>query len=422
MPKDLKTSIDFFQAYHNFLKEPARDTIRDTIADPQDTLPQDTLPQDAVPRDTVPGESISPDTSVTEEPAIPDTTSLQQGEDSIQQQPTGELRRDTPEQTPEQTPEPAQAQRITPSASSTTPRAGETEITDSVAVLHEILGVTELPIGKRLQNDPAHHNFLYHIPSIKPRDSISVEEIYQPTRQSPKQLTEQQVQPQQEIPVKNTRTEGYDWITFVLVASLLLIGWTRLFYKKYFISLVKSFHFHNYASSLYFGRNSVTQRASVFLNLNFFIITGVLAFQTLENMPYTLDGIQPLHLWVAFSVFFMTWYAWNFLMSRFIGFVFLRQRVFSEYLHNYNLYRKIAGISLFPIAVIIQFIQEEYREIFLLAGGIIFGIIFLVHIIRGLQVFLKEGISIFYLFLYLCALEFLPIILVFEVFIRHLSS
>ena len=414
MTKDLKTSIDFFQAYYNLLKQPARDTIRDTIVGRQDTLPPDTLrqdtlpqnilPQDTLQQDTLPRDSISPDTAGTGQINPGDTLAAQPASDTLSQ-----------------TPQPVQPQPTSPRQ--TTPAGTEkTEQPDPVAALHDILGVTELPIAARLKNDPAYHNFLYSIPSVKPQDSTKVGDIYQSTEQTPQQLKEKQVQPGKEIPVQDTHKEGYDWITIILVASLLLIGWTRLFYKKYFISLVKSFHFYNYASSLYFGRNSLTQRASAFLNLNFFIITGVLAFQTLQQTPYNLAGIKPLYLWIGFSAFFLVWYAWNFIMSRFIGFVFARQRAFSEYLHNYNLYRKIAGVSLFPIALIVQFIQEDYREIFLIAGGIIFGIIFLVHIIRGLQVFLKENVSIFYLFLYLCALEILPIILVFEVFIRQLSS
>ena len=79
------------------------------------------------------------------------------------------------------------------------------------------------------------------------------------------------------------------------------------------------------------------------------------------------------------------------------------------------------GISLLPVAVVIQFIHEEYSSLFLLIGAILIGILFIAHILRGLQIFIKEGVSIFYLFLYLCALEFLPILLAFEVFIRELS-
>ena len=410
MPKDLKMSIDFFQAYHQLLKKP----VRDTVGSQQDTIPQDTLPRD----------TISPDTLSTEELSLPDTATTQPAIDSLEQEQAVTPAADTTSQTsqPSQAVQPAQAQ---PAVSRQQPPARQRETTkeDPVATLHDILGVTELPIEARLKSDPAYHNFLYNIPSVKPQDSLEIQEIYQPTDQTPRQLREEkQVQPGNEIPAQNPMATGYDWITFILVGSLILVGWTRLFYKKYFISLIKSFHFYNYASTLYFGKNSITQRAGVFLNLNFFIITGLLAFQVIQNFSLSISEIRPVYLWLGFTAFFMVWYAWNFLMSRFIGFVFLRQRAFSEYLHNYNLYRKIAGMAIFPIVTIVQFIQEEYREAFLIAGGILLGIIFLVHIIRGLQVFLKEGVSIFYLFLYLCALEFLPILLVFEVFIRQLSS
>ena len=403
-PKDLTSTVDFLQARQALLENPVGDTIRDTIHSDTTITGQDTLARD----------SISPDTA-----AIEEIVSRETQVDSLQQD-TVAIPADTTRAEPQETVTEVQP---TPAPRQTTRRTTPPpEKKDTTADLYDILNVTELPIAERLENDPAHHNFLYHIPAVRPADTLKSESIYQPTRQTPETTTRQEVKPAQDLPAQTEQQGSYDWVTIILAGSLLLIGWTRLFYKKYFIALLKSFHFYNYAASLYFGRNSLTERAGILLNLNFFVTGGLVLFQTIMNGPHTMTTVQPVYLWLVFTGFLLAWYVWNFLMTRFIGFLFLRQRVFNEYFHNYNLYRKLMGVSLLPVALIVQFIQVEYREYFLIIGGTVAGILFIVHILRGLQVFMKEKVSIFYLFLYLCALEILPLFIVFKLFIRTLTS
>jgi hypothetical protein len=97
-------------------------------------------------------------------------------------------------------------------------------------------------------------------------------------------------------------------------------------------------------------------------------------------------------------------------MTRFTGITFQKREAFNEYFQNYNLYRKIFGLVIFPIVVAIQFTPEEIKLVLIYTGFLLFGIVYLMHILRGLQIFMKKNISLFYLILYLCALEFLPIL------------
>ena len=402
MPKDRTNTIDFLEVYKAMGEQPVRDTIRDTVVTDTASIRQVPAPQDTIVRDTL---------------ATPDTLPAQAQADTAAPDSTVATPADTAARADQTVRPPTDAER----REAQTTRPATREETDTLSGLYRITGATELPISKRLEKDPAHINFLYNIPAVKPREKAEVGDIYRPTKQTPGK-TRQEIREIEQKPLHPEKGQDYDWVTLVLAGSLLLIGWSRLLYRKYFVALVKSFHFYNYASSLYYGKNSLTERAGVLLNLNFFITGGLLGFQALSHSEYTIQGFDPIYQWLLFSGFLMVWYVWNFLTSRAIGFLFLRERVFNQYLHNYNLYRKLMGISLLPFAVVVQFIREEYQEMFLLVGGILAATIFIAHIIRGLQVFAKENVSILYLFLYLCALEFLPLILVFKVFIRELSA
>jgi len=52
---------------------------------------------------------------------------------------------------------------------------------------------------------------------------------------------------------------------------------------------------------------------------------------------------------------------------------------------------------------------------FLLAGLVMTFIFYLFTLNRGIKILMKKQFSVFYLFLYLCTLEFLPILLFLKV-------
>lgn len=404
MPKDLTKTIHFFEAYENIYQEPVSDTLQtDTTITDTSIIDTTIVSQDSSvqiqPGDTINQQDTSEIQLQTKQPAQPDSAML----DSLVRE----------EKETKEAVRPAKTQVSEPVESIK-------EKTDTIADLYEIFGVTELPISKKLQDDPAYHNFLYNIPEVKPMDNKKADAIYQPTDQSLSINNTTEVKQIKELPFEKGIDNGYDWITYVLILSFLLIGWTRLFFSRYFNALIKSIHSFTYASSLYYEKNSLTLRASFLLNFTFFIIGGTFLFQCMNYYELSVPYLTPLNQFLLLSAFFLVWYIWNYLTTGFIGFIFLRQKSFGEYFHNYNLYRKLMGISLFPIIIVLQYISAEYKPIIIVIGIVIFGILYFTHIVRGLQIFLKKNVSIFYLILYLCALEFLPMVVLYEVFTREL--
>ena len=401
MPGANQGAIHFFEAYRDIYLETVEDTIKtDTSGVLQDTVLQaDTVQlQDTIEQqDTV--ERQSPEMQTT----LQDTTR----EDTVQK-----------------TPKPSEPGEIEPTPQPIRPAGRPAEKspaeTDTLADLHQIFGVTELPIKQRLEKDPAFHNFLYNIPAVKPREKSQARQIYLQTKSSAETPKTTEVQEIRELPVQKAVQHSYDWITYLIVAAFLLMGWARLFYRKFFVALLKSFNSYNYAYTLFYGKSSLTARASILLNLVFFITTGIFLFQYLYFYDAALPLEKPYIQLLLLIGFFMAWYTWNYLATQAIGFIFLRQESFQEYLHNYNLYRKMIGFSLLPIILVLQFIAPAYEYIFLLTGIIVFGIIYFAHILRGVQIFLRKKVSIFYLILYLCALEILPLIVLYKLFIKEL--
>jgi hypothetical protein len=361
--------------------------------------------------DTTINDSIRVDTNIVQQDTtdtVPDTTeSFQQVRPELDMDQIDSLLRANEEKEKE-----FEAQKkVTPPPK----RIPEKKTLDTTEALYDIFGVTEMPISKRLEKDPSSVNFLYNIPVYAPADAKEQTSVleYQTEQQSEPGLAQTQK--------KELADTHSNWPLFFLLGIFLIIGWTRLFYRKYFDMLIKSSVFTNYAQNLFYERNSLTTRASLLLNTSFFITLGLFAFQIKEHYGVSfLPSILPVYKMLLLSGFFVIWYAWNGIFTTFVGAIFQRQQSFGEYFHNINLFRKMQGIFLFPVAIVVQYIAPELRAIFIITGVTIFVLIYLFHIIRGLQIFQKNNVSIFYLILYLCALEFLPLMFLFEGIVRKI--
>ncbi len=400
MPGANRGAIHFYEAFRdiylgnveNTIKTDSSGVLQDTVLQADTVQPQDTIePQDTVDRQF-------PEMQTTLQDTLREDTVKAHSEPSE----TREI---------EPTPEP-----VTLAEQNAEKSPAET---DTLAELHRIFGVTRLPITQRLEKDPAFHNFLYSIPAVKPREKSQSRQIYLQAKSAAETAKASEVQEIRELPIHKVQN-GYDWITCLIIAAFLLMGWSRLFYRKFFVALLKSFNSYNYAYTLFYGKSSLTARASVLLNLVFFISAGIFLFQCLTSYDITWPIEKQFIQLLLLTGFFMAWYVWNYLTTQTIGFVFLRQESFQEYFHNYNLYRKMIGISLLPVILVLQFIAPAYESIFLLIGIILFAIIYFAHILRGVQIFLRKKVSIFYLILYLCALEILPLIVLYKLFIKAL--
>ena len=376
--------------------------------EPQDTIPQDTIRQDTLRPDSSvqisdtsePTQSVIKDTLEQGSPSEPETANIDSIGETKKQQTQAEQQK-----TFQKKPVDVQKKTI------------PEEAPDSISVLFDITGSTEIPVLEKINDHPSYINFLYNIPAIKPDKKDN--KVYENTRETTHTHTEQPSPNPIKIESEVQQAQSFDWISYLIIALFIFLGWTRIFFKRYFNTLFKSFHFINYAEELYQEKSSLTIRGATFLNGVYFIVLGLFSLQTI-NYFYPAISIADYKIFLLSLGFFAAWYIWNAFFKQFIGSVFQKLNVFTEYFYNYNIYRKIAGIVLFPIILINQYIQEELAIYFIYAGIIIFIIIYLVHILRGLQTFIKNKVSIFYLILYLCALEFLPLLVLYERFIGNL--
>jgi hypothetical protein len=86
-----------------------------------------------------------------------------------------------------------------------------------------------------------------------------------------------------------------------------------------------------------------------------------------------------------------------------------QKEVLDEYIITiYQTYRYMA-FACFILVVLLAYTNFVPPKILFLAGYFSFAVLYLMRLARLFLIFLRRNVSIFYLILYLCALEFLPV-------------
>jgi len=288
---------------------------------------------------------------------------------------------------------------------------------DTTELLYKQFGIAGFPIKENLDTDEFQQNIYYNFQNLKPKEK-PIDEVFSYTSDNYKVNTTKN---REELirPEYISNKIQFDWITILLIASFLLLGWVRLFNKKYLASMVKSIINYNESITLYREKNSLMERASFIINLLFISNISLFILQVTQFFNIQLPEINKHLLYILLSSGFVGLYILRALTSNLIGYTFLLQKVFSTYLHNVNIYTKTTGLLLFPLIVALQFIAYEYLGFIIYLGIAIVCVLYLIQILRAFQIIIRNNVSIFYMILYLCAFEIAPLLIIYKLLLSQ---
>jgi hypothetical protein len=261
------------------------------------------------------------------------------------------------------------------------------------------------------------NNFLLDIPykNISQHfDALTITKSHQNYWLSAKNNTRAHSEIQDEPGFKgNVKAEAsLNWLPGILLLSLFTFSWIRMVYQKYVVQVVTSMLNYQASIRLLRGKNVLFRNMAFGLNFVFAINIGLFIFFFIQY--YNLNQIYPAgFISVAiYSVGIIIIYTLKTLVCKLIGNIFMVKEQFAEYVHNIHLYNKNMGLFLFPIVIVFPYItSNQVKPVILYLGLTIIIVMSLLLIYRGFQIIMRNGVSTFYLILYLCAIEILPILL-----------
>jgi hypothetical protein len=209
---------------------------------------------------------------------------------------------------------------------------------------------------------------------------------------------------------KPIKSVGQDW-TFFLV----LIGWTifaslQFGFSKYILQVFQSVVNYGASSRLYRERGYNSNFGVFRLNVVFFLFLPFPIYLIARDNGMTVGSSGIEFFLIVFAVvngYFML----KIFLYKMLGSIFSQKESTGELVFNMMLYHNVLGLILLPVATI-HLLVPGFGIISMFLVPSLIVIFYLMSIFRSIYFAIRQGISIFYLILYLCALEILPILLV----------
>lgn len=213
---------------------------------------------------------------------------------------------------------------------------------------------------------------------------------------------------------KMTRTNP-DWLVGVLVVAFFLFATVRLIFNKYLSQLLQATINYSTFSRALRERYFNLFHASFRLDVIFTMILPLFGYQFLSAFKINLGFTKSYYVYLVCIGMLIGYFTAKKLIYSIIGILTESRQEVQEYLFSITVYNRVLGLFLLPLTAIIAFVPLHQPKPLLFTGLGIIVIFYFLSLMRGARIFLKKHFSISYLILYLCTLEFLPLILIYNI-------
>lgn len=251
-------------------------------------------------------------------------------------------------------------------------------------------------------------------PLVQTRDTITYEKYYTSAWL-----------PFQKTPVFEIETErkpsGKELLFYTLTGLVALLASIRLIFPKYFKNLF-----------LLFMQTSIRQKqtreqllqnnlASVFLNILFIASVGLYITLLIQYKHWADFPFYHLLLYCAGVLFVV--YLGKYIFLAFSGWVFNVPEATGAYTFIVFLVNKVLGIVLIPFVWLITFSPQPIKQIAItISAGIVFVLFAYRYLISFGVIRSNLKVSALHFFLYLCAVELLPLVLIYKLLVNFVTG
>jgi len=278
-------------------------------------------------------------------------------------------------------------------------------LTDTVGFFdacYPLTNETELPIADSLLKFYDLNCYNYHTPSPEPTQLVQTKSIY-----IPHELKSVNPSPQ------SINRQPMDWITVVFLACIIIFTWVQSLYSKRLVQIFRAVAQPHFLNQLEREGNLFKERIRLGLGFIYFSCSSIFIYLISREYGFSQAGYSSYTFIVFVFCGLFLFEAIKSVVVFLSGIIFNTSENARQYQLNTMIFNHIIGLSLLPI-VTLAFYWNNRTVIFI---GIIFiSLLILYRTFRGiLTVISGNRYSLFYLFLYLCTLEILPILLLYKV-------
>lgn len=211
--------------------------------------------------------------------------------------------------------------------------------------------------------------------------------------------------------VKERSMMNPGWIAPLILFCFILLAIAQYGWHKRVFQIFKAFFVGRLFVQLAREGGLFNERVTLLLFLSYIIAFALFLFQIVNFYSETTIGLsESLILYAKLFAGVALIYIIKIALFRFSGFVFKSVKETSDYVLTIFVFGQIAGIIILPFLVLLTYLKSET---IIITGLLLFLILYVYRFYRGaVTVTSSSKISVYYLFLYLCTLEFLPLVFI----------
>jgi hypothetical protein len=223
------------------------------------------------------------------------------------------------------------------------------------------------------------------------------------------------------FPKKNSRFEEgtlrpfrESWVILLVLFLVLLYSVVRFFFPTELNSITHAFYSNQVLSKLNKEDTLFNSWPFVFLYLLFGLILGLYLYLTAKyfRISYPIEGFK---LFLYLSAIVIALFTLKIIVLRVVGFLFDSSRLVRDYVSVLYLSYFNAAILFLPIVIAFSLTSYRFSIIYGYLGVILLLLIFALQFLRAAESILSNyKFPKVYLIIYLCALEFCPLIILFK--------
>jgi hypothetical protein len=212
-------------------------------------------------------------------------------------------------------------------------------------------------------------------------------------------------------------THGSDWMLSVMIFCAVMLAISKVLYSRRLNQILKAFISPRSVNQLSREGNISNESLSFMLSAVFFISLSVFIYENLFLfIPFVFNG-NPNHLVFCYILFgSVIFYIIKKQFIKMVGYIFQTKQETKDYLLSTLVFNIVAGMYILPVSFLIYYLPFEWGYWLSVISFVILGIIIIYRVFRSFMIGISlTKFSVFYLFLYLCIIEILPILLILKI-------
>jgi len=216
--------------------------------------------------------------------------------------------------------------------------------------------------------------------------------------------------------IQINREMGDNTTLFVLIiSSIVALAIITQIYKKYINQLFEATIYKFAASRLVKGKKALVFRLVTVLDLLYLGSLGLLIFLAISLSESVIVYQSPIKSIILVILLLLGLRIYKFIIHKAILFATGYWEFGNELFQNFLLFSRAISIVIAPLVFFAVYTPEKVGQVIVYSSLIIVGISLIMRTLRLFKLFVDNGFSIFYFILYLCALEFVPLLIVCKV-------